>query len=100
MADRARACAAEGACAGGAHAGRGPAVARGDERYSAARGAAALWNRYAVARGIAFAGEGPRFRDGRGGGAGWEGKQGSDDHAAVSFVGGVAAADGAGARAP
>src|SRR5712691_8963295 len=55
---------------GGAHAGRGPAVARGDERYGAARGASAVWNRCAVARGIAFAGEGPRFRDGRSGGAG------------------------------
>src|SRR6266498_1225874 len=99
MADRARACAAEGACAGGAHAGRGPAVARGDERYSAARGAFALWDRYAVAGRIASASEGPRLRDGRGGGAGRQGKQGSGDDATASVIGGVAAAYGAGARA-
>src|SRR5438128_6282799 len=99
MADRARSCAAKGAYAGCAHGERGPAVARGDERYTAARGTAPLWNRYALARRIAFTSEGSRLRDWRGGGAGGKGKQGSHDHAAASFVGRVAAALGAGARA-
>src|SRR5437870_4339474 len=98
MADGAGARAAEGACAGGPHSGRGPAVARGDERNGATGGPAAVRNRYAFARGITFACEGPRLRDGGGRGARRQGKQRSGDDAATSVIGGVAAPDGASAR--
>src|SRR5258708_6538448 len=98
MADGAGAHAAEAVCAGGAPAGRSATVARRDERDGATRGAATVWNRHAVAGGIASASEGPRLRDGRGGGA-RQGEQGSGDDVAATLNGRFAAPYGAGAWA-
>jgi len=89
MADRARACAAEGACAGGAHAGRVGGLLGEMSGTAQLVARCSMEPVCACLEGLRLRVKDLDFETGEVVVRGGEGKQGSDDDAAASVIGGL-----------